>query len=163
MDPECLSEDELNFELFVRSAVVQGAGQYKTAILRGHLAAESEDTISYPEVPIDFTLEGEICKSKLKNVSNMVRLFKFDENHQEFKYIKSKILHIRHRISRFPDDDEFCEIKTKLLTKAVFLLDVLKTKANTSELMLDDPNIENDLIDLSTDSILSHSSTDSGR
>lgn len=146
MEPNYLSVEEIDWELRIRGAVVQGNCQVKRSILRGHLQSEKIVPVSYPAVQLDIELEKTICQDKISALESLVTLFAFDKRHPDYKRILTKLIHAKNRVNYFSNNDQVtANLKTKLYSKIMILFDQLETKAsNLNEIDLLTLNIDND-------------------
>lgn len=141
MNANYLLMDELDYELYIRSSIIEAKADVKRSILRGILIAEQNSSFSYPDVAIDFVEKQRICGSKLNILEGMLLILNSDNCHPDCKRIL-RLLHAHYRISKIPDDENFFQIKMKLKTKFALLLDNLEQKAESNN------NHLNSLIDL---------------
>lgn len=156
MEPNYLSVEELDWELRIRGAVVQGNCDTKRSILRGHLQSERCAPVSHPEVLLDAEREKTICADKLSTLEALVTKFNFDTRHPDYKRLRTKLLHLKNRINYFKiNDNSEANFKTESITKTVLLFDDLETRANNPApvqnlVLLDEQNnapLENGLLE----------------
>lgn len=130
MEPNYLSVEELNFELYIRGTNIEGNCDVKRAILRGHLQSEKCQPTSHPKVQVDNGMERIICIDKVNTLESMVNRFTFDKRHPDYKRLKSKLLHVKNRVNYLTAEYQTeADFKTELITKIMLLFDLLENKS----------------------------------
>lgn len=127
MEVNRLLVDELSYELLVRGLTVQGNTNQKRSALSAALKQErSEETSKLPISSLDSEQELEICCSKLQNLNDDIKHFGTNNPDNEYKRIRSKLMHVTGRIERIDAGEDEISEKCYLKTRAGELRDLLE-------------------------------------
>lgn len=164
MEPNYLSVDEIDWELYVRGLVIEGNLDTKRQILRGHIRNEKLMSVVHPKVTLDAEREQGICLDKATTLEAMVTKFASDARHPDYKRLKTKLLHLRKRISYFEvNSQEGANLKAQLLTKIIMLFDMLESKVENVPsidlVSLENENINVEVLTPASESILPNNNT----
>ncbi|CAG9763639.1 unnamed protein product [Ceutorhynchus assimilis] len=159
MNPVYLHKDEADWELTIRGICTKNLAnrEVKVSILRGHLTCEKEKNIIYPEVPMNFKDEVEICKTKISLMSNLVNSFFSDNRHPDYIRLKTRLLHLSSRINYLkPFDNSSADMKAQLISQNMILIDKLEERTMVKIPILNQVNStvkEINLIDIENNDI----------
>lgn len=111
-----LVQDELDYELAVRGASIEGSVEDRRKALRTCLQLEKNNlNRTYPSYPFTFTEDCGALEGKLKEVEALVASFKGVEGSAEHKKLVAKTTHALARIERC-DPDGYrgygCQVET---------------------------------------------------
>lgn len=165
-DIRYLLADELDFELRIRGICSEDIAnvELKRSILRGHFTAEQETRgFSYPDVPMEFEVELQKCRSKLTLFSGLVTNFFSDKRHPEYKKLKARLLHLTNRLNYIKtSDSNLADTKAQILAQTLVLIDKLEQKSETQVnfIELEDRNIDQNCVSSPIQTVQSESLQD---
>lgn len=115
MEVNRLLSDELTYELLIRGHEPSSTVAEKRALLRQALTEEQSGLVRSSLITLNPADELRICSVKLEEMLGGIQEFDKSNADNEYRRIKTRLVHVEERLSRVGPDNEASRIKHKSL------------------------------------------------